>query len=86
MKKRFLHAKNLVSDLQHSYNAQFHELELIMLHMEKLENLVNKLIKKRDALNIILSYPCFNINFTAEEMDKINAQAELLNEMLKGFE
>ena len=86
MKKRFLHAKNLVYDLKYSYNSQFHELELIMSHMEKLENLVNKMIDKRDALNIILSYPCFNINFTAEEMDKIHAQAELLNEMLKGFE
>lgn len=66
-----------------------HELEILrshVNHLDSFERIIKRFINKRDVLNLILTNPAFNINFTDEEMEKFKNQLELLNELLKGVE
>lgn len=66
-----------------------HELEILrshVNHLDSFERIIKRFIHKRDVLNMILTNPAFNINFTDEEMEKFKNQLELLNDLLRGIE
>ena len=85
MKRRFAQAQEIMQLLYHT-KYDLDELTSIINHIKAYERIIKRFINKRDVLNLILTNPAFNINFTDEEMEKFKHQYELLDELLRGIE